>query len=692
MTALTRRAVTASTIALVAGCAAHENSASTAAAPAAAPRPQPAIGAWGVDLTARDPSAKAGENFYRFAGGAWMDRTEIPADRTNWGSFTMLADKAERDGKAIIEELAARTDAANGSNEQKIRDYYNSYLDVDAINAKGFAPIQADLAEINAARNHEQIVRLMFKPGLPVPSPITMGITLDQRNPDRYIVSMSHGGLGLPEREYYRKTEQQFVDIRTQYVAHIERMLTLCGQTGGAAKAQRIMALETQIAERHWPIADRRQRDRTYNPKTRAELKALAGNYPWDASFDSAGLGATQQVVVRELSAMAPLATLVTATPVGTWKEYLTWHYIRATADILPKPVDDANFEFFGKVLNGQPEQRERWKRSVGAVNGALGEAVGSFYVQRHFPPAAKAQAQALVENLRKSYHDRIGTLTWMTDATKAAAREKLAMFRPKIGYPDRWKDYSALTIVPGDAFANRKAVALFNWNFDLGRLNRPSDRDEWRMTPQTVNAYYNSTFNEIVFPAAILQAPFFDPNADDAVNYGAIGAVIGHEMGHGFDDQGAKSDGHGVLRDWWSAEDVASFTVLVDKLAAQYNGYEPLPGIHVNGRLTSGENIGDNGGLQAAQYAYQISLNGQTPPVLDGYTGTQRFFLGFAQVWRSKQRDQALRNQVLTDPHSPAQYRCNGTVRNMDSWYEAFGVQATDALYLAPADRVKIW
>ena len=691
MLSLTRRNMAASSIALLAGCATHQQHAAAPAPAAAPPANPPAIGAFGVDLAARDMTVKPGDDFYKYANGTWMANTQIPADRTRWGAFDILREKSDNDIRAIIEELAHATNAA-GSNEQKIADFYNSYLNTDAINAAGVTPIQADLAAINAIRNHEQAVRLIGRPDMPVNSPIALGVTLDARNPNRYVVGMGHAGLGLPEREYYRRTEQQFVDIRTAYVAHITQMLTLAQVADPGGKARAIMAFETQIAERHWPIADRRERDRTYNLKTRAEVRALAPRFPWDAGFESAGMGGVTEVVVAELSAMGPLANLFMSTPIATIKAYLTYSYLTRMASILPAAFDDENFAFYGHTLNGQPQQRERWKRSVDAVNGALGEAVGQVYVTRHFPPSSKAQMQQLVENLRRSYGERVNQLTWMSDATKTAAREKLRTFNPKIGYPDRWRDYSQLEVRPNDAYGNFKRNAVFRSNYDLARLARPTDKGEWFMTPQTVNAYYNPTFNEVVFPAAILQPPFFDPNADAAVNYGAIGAVIGHEMGHGFDDQGAKSDAQGVLRDWWQPADVEAFTVLVNKLAAQYNAYEPLPGIHVNGRLTSGENIGDNGGLQVARYAYVMSLNGQPGPEVGGFTADQRFFMGFAQVWRQIIRDQALRNQVLTDPHSPAQYRCNGTVRNMESWYAAFNVQAGDRLYTAPADRVLIW
>ncbi len=687
MMMLTRRAMGASSVALLAGCA----TGAATTEEAAAPRGQAAIGAWGVDLTARDLNVKPGDDFFRYANGTWLANTQIPADRTRWGTFDILREKADQDARVIIEEVAL-AGGAQGTNQQKIADFYNSFLNQQAIDAAGLTPIQSEIASIAALRTHEETIRLIATPGIAVNAPIAVYVGLDDRNPNRYICNMTQAGLGLPEREYYRRTDGEFPNIRREYEAHITRLLTLGGQQDAAAQARRIVALETQIAERHWPIADRRDRDRTYNLKTRADIRALAPNFPWDASFDAAGLGGVQEVVIAELSAMGPLANLFVATPVSTWKSYLTYHLIRNNAAVLPSNIDAEVFAFYGTTLNGQPQQRERWKRAVQAVNGALGEAIGQIYVDRHFPPAAKQQMSDLVENLRTAYGQRIDALSWMSAETKVAAREKLATFRPKIGYPDRWRDYSALEVRANDAFGNSKRQGIFDWNFDLARLARPTDKDEWFMTPQTVNAYYNPTFNEVVFPAAILQPPFFDPNADPAVNYGAIGGVIGHEMGHGFDDQGAKSDAQGVLRDWWNASDVAAFTQVTDRLAAQYDAFTPLEGIHVNGRLTLGENIGDNGGLQVSRHAYSLSLNGQPAPTIDGVTGDQRFFLGWAQAWRALIRDAALRNQILTDPHSPSIYRCNGTVRNMDSWYAAFDVQPGDALYLAPADRVTIW
>ena len=683
MLSFTRRALGASSLALAAGCATGTTGGGGASSNSAA------IGAYGLDLTAGDASVQPGDDFFRYCNGRWLDTTEIPSDRTSWGTFAILDDKSERDQRVIIEETAM-VGGVPGSLQQKIADTYNAYLNTDAINARGIAVLQEDLATIAAIRTHEDVMRVVAGADFPTNSPIVAFASLDARNPDRYVVTITHAGLGLPEREYYRRADS--AEQRTAYVAYIERILTLGGQANGAAKARSIMALETQIAELHWPIADRRQRERVYNLKSRAELRAIAPNFPWDAALDAGDMGQAQEVVVRELSAMAPLAQLFLATPVETWKDYLTFNLISGSSDVLPREIDDANFDFYGKTLNGQPEQRERWKRAVDQVNNAMGEAVGQLYVARHFPPEAKAQMLDLVENLRRAYAQRIDQSPWMTAATKVVAQEKLAAFVPRIGYPDIWRDYSGMDIRAGDAYGNAKRANKFNGDWATARLWRPVDRREWNMTPQTVNASYNSVMNVITFPAAILQPPFFDPHAAPAVNYGAIGGVIGHEMGHGFDDQGAKSDARGVLRDWWSPQDVAAFQQVTNALAAQYDGFEALPGLHVNGRLTLGENVGDNGGLQVALRAYELSLNGHQAPVRDNLTGTQRFFLGWAQAWRSKYRDEALRNLVLTNPHSPPNFRVNGVIRNMAAWYEAFGVTQENALYLPPDQRVTIW
>jgi putative endopeptidase len=652
----------------------------------------PAIGAFGFDTNGKDLTVTPGDDFFRFANGGWMKATQIPADRTRWGSFEILAAKAEDDVKAIIEDIAANRIPPT-PNSVKIRDAYTSYMDEAAIEAAGIAPIAADLAKIATAQTHVDIARLMFDPALPLPCPISMGVSLDQKNPERYILSIGHSGLTLPEREFYFKTDARSVEIREKLVGHIERTFTLAGIQGGAAKAASQLALETKIADLHWKVADRRDRDRTYNPRTRADLIAQAGDFPWVEALGIYGVPEDfNGYILREADSIPKIASLFKATPVAQWRDYLSYALIANMASILPRAIEDERFDFFGRTLNGQPMQRDRWKRAVDALNGALGEAIGEIYVQRHFPPDASAKMRDLVENVRKAFGERIDGLSWMTPETKVAARRKLATFRPKIGYPSKWRDYGALDVRAGDPHGNAKRLRQFEHADDISRLAKKTDRDEWFMTPQTVNAYYNSVFNEIVFPAAILQPPFFDPNADPAINYGGIGAVIGHEMGHGFDDQGSKSDENGVLRTWWSDADRSAFETRTNKLVEQYNQFEPLPGLKINGRLSLGENIGDLGGMEVAYQAYRASLGGKPAPVIDGMTGDQRFFLGWAQVWRTLFRPERLRNQVLVGPHSPAEFRVNGVVRNIDAWYAAFNVQPGNALFLKPEDRVRIW
>ncbi len=649
------------------------------------------LGSFGFDMAGRDLSVRPGDDFFNYGGGTWMKNNQIPADRARWGAFDALAAKAEADVRAIIDELAAKS-SAPGSIEQKIGDFYRAFMNVEAIEAAGIAPIQKELDLIAAATTHTDIAVLFGKPDLPTPSPIGWGVGIDDANPDRYIVTIGHGGLGLPERDFYLKDTDRFKDLRAKYPVHIAKMLTLAGQSDGSAKAAAIMALETEIAKLHWVITDRRDATKTYNLRTRAELNTLAPDFPWAAGLGASGVDGIEDCIVSEVTAMAPLATLFKNTPVDTWKTYLTYHLIANSASLLPKAIDDERFEFFGKTLSGQREQRDRWKRATQAVNGALGEGIGQVYVARHFSPRAKAQMLELVENLRKAFGVRIDGLSWMTPATKIAAKRKLASFNPKIGYPDKWRDYGALEIKADDPIGNARRAQAFDAARDVADLGRKTDKTRWYMTPQTVNAYYNPSFNEIVFPAAILQPPFFDENADPAVNYGAIGGVIGHEMGHGFDDQGAKYDEKGVLRDWWSPEDVKAFNALADKMKVQYSGFEPLPGLKLNGALGIGENIGDHCGVVVGHVAYRISLKGRPAPVLEGTTGDQRFYLGWSQVWRSLYREEAMRNQVQTGPHSPPQFRVNGAVQNVDSWYEAFNVKPGDKLYVAPDKRIRIW
>ena len=657
---------------------------------AAEPPARPQYGDFGLDLSARDPSIKPGDDFYSYATGHWLATHSIPADRTRWGTLDQLSEEADERVRKLIQGLPENAPA--GSIEQKVGDYYHAFLDQNAIDAAGLKPAQPALDAIAAARSYDDIAALMGRPDLQLKSPVDFGIGIDAKNPDRYLTIVGQGGLGLPDRDYYLKDDPKFQEIRAQYRAHLEKMLSLAGAADAAAKATQILALETKMADCHWPRARLRERDLTYNLRSLAQLEQMTPGYPWKSMFTAAGLQDRSEVNVAQPDAVEKLAKVFTSTPVEVWQSFLVVHYLDSFAAVLPKQFDAESFDFFGRKLNGQQEQRERWKRAVAAVNDELGEAVGQLYVKEYFPPAAKAQALELVENLRKAYAAHFATVPWMSAATRKVALEKLAAFRPKIGYPDQWRDYSALQVRKDDALGNETRAIVFEWNRELKRIDQPTDRGEWHMTPQTINAYYNPVFNEVVFPAAILQPPYFDPHADAAVNYGAIGGVIGHEMGHGFDDQGSKSDAKGVLRTWWLPEDTASFKKLGDKLAAQYDSYEAVDGLHVNGRLTLGENIGDLSGLTIAYVAYHLSLHGKKAPVLNGLSGDQRLFLAWAQGWHTLIRDERLRNQVMTDPHSPARFRVNGVVRNVDAWYKAFDVKPGDKLYLAPEDRVHIW
>ena len=649
----------------------------------------PELGAWGVAAEYINEDVDPGDDFYQHVSGKWLDTFEIPDEFSSYGSFTVLFERSEERVRGIIEEAAAGRNAT-GSVEQKIGDFYASYIDVDAINAAGLGPIAEDLAYIDAIETHEDAARAMARPDLGLNSFFGGWVDIDSKQTDRYIVYLTQSGLGLPNRDYY--LEEKFADKREKYRQYIEEILTLSQTPDAAAKAQRVYNLEVAMAEVHWEPAKRRNRDLTYNLKTAEELTAFAPGAPWSAILEESGLANQTEFVVREDDAIKNLATIFAETPVGTWKDYLKFHLLSANAAILPTEFDDANFAFFGTEMRGQPKKRERWKRGVAAVNGALGEAVGKVYVEKYFPADSKVKMDALVENLRRALDERLDTLEWMSDETKAEAHRKLEKFTPKIGYPEKWEDYSNFKVNRGDAYGNAKQANAFQWEDQISKLGGPIDKTEWFMNPQTVNAYYSPNRNEIVFPAAILQAPFFDPNADAAVNYGGIGAVIGHEMGHGFDDQGRKSDGDGVLRDWWTAEDAANFQKLADKLGAQYAKYEPIEGFPINPELTMGENIGDVGGLAMAYHAYKLSLNGEDAPVIDGYTGDQRFFMAWAQVWKRIVREEHLKNQIAGDPHSPARYRVNGVVRNMDAWYEAFAIDEDDALYLPPEERVQIW
>lgn len=648
----------------------------------------PQIGSFGVAVKDIDASVDPGDDFYAYVNGDWLKSFKIPEEYSSYGSFTMLAERSEQRLREIVEGLSAT--GLLSDDGKKVRDFYASYLDVTAIDAKGLAPLAEDFAAIDAIDTPEKFAAYASNPATRARMPITFIISTDLKRPDRYALYAGQSGLGMPNRDYY--LEEKFADKQAKYRAYIETILTLAGHADAAGAAQRIYDLELEMAKVHWEPAKRRNRDLMYNLKTIEELERFAPGAPWRAMLGASGLGDRAEVIVREDDAVQNLAALIASTPIGTWRDYLKFHVVNANADVLPSAIDEANFAFFATELRGTLKQKERWKRAVAAVDASLGEAVGKLYVEKHFPPESKAMMEELVGNLRTALNERIGVLDWMSDETRAAARDKLSKFTPKIGYPEEWRDYGALDVRPGDAYGNAKRSQAFEWAYEAARIDEPVNRKEWGMSPPTVNAYYNPPLNEIVFPAGILDAPFFDPKADAAVNYGAIGAVIGHEIGHGFDDQGRKSDGDGVLRDWWSPADVAAFERVAKKIGEQYAKYEPIPGFPVDPQLTMGENIGDIGGLAMAYHAYKLSLKGEAAPVIDGLTGDQRFFLAWGQIWKRVVRDEQLKNQIATDPHAPAQYRVNGVVRNMDAWYEAFGVTADDDLYLEPEDRVEIW
>jgi putative endopeptidase len=668
-------------------------------------------GDWGINLATRDMDVAPGDNFYHHVNGKWVDEFEIPADKSRFGSFDLLSEKSEQRVRNIINDLAASKPSLSTPNG-KIGAFYNAYMNTDAINAAGLAPAQPYLDRIKAISNRQDLARTFATVGYT--SPFNGFVFVDDKDPETYIFQMSLGGLGMPDRDYYLKTDEKSVDLRAKYLDLLTTMLAQAGDEDPAKSARDVLALETQIARTDWDRTLSRNPEITYNKLTKAELTAMAGEFPLDTMLQTIGIQNQQNFLVTEVTptaaelAAAGISTedakklgsgyvgafrLANTAPLDTWKAYLTAHFLIDNASVMPTAIDEATFAFYGTALRGQPEQRERWKRAVSATQGVLGEAIGKEFVARHFPAENKAAMDDLVANLRTAMKSNLDDLTWMGAATKVKAEEKLNSFNPKIGYPVEFETYDTLK-VGNNALEN--AIAASDWGFkdNLSKLGSTVDKNEWFMTPQRVNAYYNPSFNEIVFPAAILQPPFFNITADPAVNYGAIGGVIGHEMGHGFDDQGAKFDSLGVLNNWWTTDDQAAFRKLGDALAAQYDTFCPLDEGEtcVNGRLALGENIGDLGGLSMAYRAYKLSLNGKEDKVIDGLTGDQRFFMAWAQVWRSKYREEALRQQLQTGPHSPPLYRVNGVVRNFDEWYEAFGVTPDHALYLPPEERIRIW
>ncbi|WP_284650867.1 M13 family metallopeptidase [Flavobacterium terrisoli] len=646
----------------------------------------------GINKKNMDTLVKPGDNFAKYVNGTWMKTAKIPADKASYGAFDMLYDQSQKDVKAII-EAAAKGSNAEGSDEQKIGDYYASFMDRKTRDAKGIAPIQPELKAIDAIASYDDLAAYFGqanRKGIAIP--FSVSVYTDFKDPTKYTLITWQGGLGLPEREYYLATDAKMMDIRKKYVAHIEKMFQLTNQPNAAQSAATIMALETTLAGQHMKKEETRDIVKLYNAYAVKDLKTLMPDFNWTAMLKNAGVEKEKNLVVTQVEYTKSLNNIIKSTPIDTWKTYLKWGVINKSAGVLTTALDKQNFEFYGKTLYGTEKQQEDWKRAVETVNGGLGEVVGKVYVKEHFSPEAKERMVGMVKNLLKAYAESIKTLDWMSEATKKEALKKVDNFMIKIGYPDKWRDYSALKIDKNDFYGNGLRAAEFEYNRNLAKLGKPVDRTEWGMNPQTVNAYYNPSLNEIVFPAAILKPPFFDLNADDAVNYGGIGAVIGHEIGHGFDDQGSAFDGKGVMKNWWTPQDLAAFKKKTGALVEQYSSFKAFPDLNVNGAFTLGENIGDLGGLSIAIKAYKASLNGKEAPVMDGFTGMQRVFLGWGQVWAEKSREEALRSQIAGDPHSPALFRVNGTVRNIPEFYEAFNIKPTDSLYLAPEKRVKIW
>ena len=646
----------------------------------------------GVDLAAIDTTVRPQDDFYRFVNGRWLETTEIPADRSNYGTFTELADRAELALRRIVEDAAADRNAAAGSERAKIGALYRSFMDTARIESLGIEPVRPELERIAAIDSRDELIAEFARLArIGVQRPFSVSVSQDAQQADRYAVYVSQSGLGLPDRDYYVRDGYEFARTRGEYVRYIARLLELAGHDRPRTGANRVMALETRLADASWTRVQNRDRNATYNPRTVAELERAMGHFDWTGYLRAADID-VDTVIVRQPSYLEALDGILEGASYATLRDYLTFKVLDSAAPYLSSDFAEARFDFRGRVLAGTEVERDRWKRGIDLVSGSLGDALGKIYVERHFQPEARARMQELVDNLKEAFRLGIDALEWMSPATRAEAHAKLASFNTKIGYPNEWEDYSSLEVREGDLVGNVLRASEFQYRDMIERLGQPVDREEWFMNPFTVNAYYSSTMNEIVFPAAILQPPFFDVAADDATNYGAIGGVIGHEISHGFDDQGRKSDGEGNLRDWWTAEDAAAFEERATRLGEQYDAFSPIEGMNVNGRLTMGENIGDLSGLTVAYEAYKLSLDGQEPPVIEGFTGDQRFFLGWAQIWRRLYRDAELRNRLLTDSHSPSEYRTNGTLRNMDAFHEAFGTEPGDGMWLPPEERVEIW
>ena len=668
-----------SSLLVLTGCA-HQSAEPTGSAPNS-----------GLELANFDQTVRPQDDLYRFANGQWLNQFEIPSDRSNYGSFSKVADEAEQNLKTIVQEIIAKSERTD--DEQVIADIYQAFMNTEAVEAAGLTPLNSIRESIKQANSHEAIGELFGKMlSIGVSGPMVVWIGPDSKNTKEYIVNFYQYGLGLPDRDFYLADNPQFDGLRAAYLTYLTNVGSALGFEAPADRAQKIFDLEKSMATLHWTRVESRNRDKTYNKFTPEDFKARAADFPWENFAKGSGLKAIPTAIVYQPSYIESFAKLFKETDAGLWRDYVEVKVFNTFAPRLSETYVNLHFDFYGKMLSGTPELKPRWKRALNEVESHVGEMLGKLYVERHFQAEAKTRMDGLVQNLIAAFDDGIDTLSWMSPTTKVQAKDKLKKFTPKIGYPDVWKSYKGLKTTEDSIVENYLSAAALDQARELNKLGSPVDRNEWFMTPQTVNAYYNPSLNEIVFPAAILQPPFFNLSADDAVNYGGIGAVIGHELSHGFDDQGRKSDGDGLLRDWWTEEDAEKFKASAEKLVNQYNGFKPFDDANVNGKFTLGENIGDLGGLTIAYRAYIKSLNGKPSPVIDGFTGEQRFFLGWAQVWGRKYREAELRKRLVTDSHSPSEYRANGVVANMPEFYQAFDVKEGDKLYLPEAERVKIW
>lgn len=678
--------------ALAAACS--KSPAPQAQAPAVVPpAPVPAVVS-GIDTQYFDDTIRAQDDFYRHVNGKWLDTVEIPADKATWGSFAKLADDADIALRDIIETAAKAGDKATGE-QQKIGALYASFMDEAHLDELGMKPLAETFAQIDAVKDKNALVGLMgalTQQG--ISAPLTPFVHQDNKDSTKYVVDLYQTGLGLPDRDYYLKADdERLKDALSKYELHIAKMLGLSGDADAEENAKAIVALETGLAKIQWTKVENRNPEKTYNKVELAKLNTLVPGYDWKSYLSGADIdGKVDYVIVSQPSYLSGFGKLLAATPLPVWKAYFKWHALSDYAPYLSKPFVDENFAFYGTVLRGIPENKPRWKRGVQVVEDSIGEGLGKLYVEKYFPPESKARMEELVKNLLTAYRQSIDTLDWMSDETKKRAQEKLAKFTPKIGYPNKWRDYASLTIASDDLVGNVMHAQAFEYKRNIDKLGKPIDHDEWGMTPQTVNAYYNPEMNEIVFPAAILQPPFFNPKADDAVNYGGIGGVIGHEISHGFDDQGSQYDGDGNLRDWWTQDDHKKFAAKTKALVEQYNAYESIPGYHVNGELTLGENIADNAGLAIAYKAYELSLGGKPAPVIEGLSGEQRLYMGWAQVWRGKLRDNEAIRRIKVDPHSPPAVRGTAPMKNQPGFFEAFDIKEGDKMWNPPESRVIIW